>query len=159
MEDYTNKRILYVGLTVIALFLFTSIIVINAKNKKSVEEYDFPSPEEVVSQYFTAWSNKDYPNMYSAISDGFKRIEPTATTFQDFKNYVNSQGIESIEITKIEETGNNGETAAVSYNVIFLLTSGQKTNYDGTFTLKYRKGDVIQGWKLIHPYGDKIDTS
>ena len=159
MEDYTNKKILYMGIIIIALFLVTSIIIINSKNKKSVEEYDFPNPEEIVRQYFTAWSNKDFPNMYSTISDGFKRIEPTAATFQDFKNYVNSQGIESIDITNIEETGNNEETATVSYNGVFTLSNGQKTNYDGTFTLKYRKGDVIQGWKLIHPYGDNIDTS
>ena len=97
--------------------------------------------------------------MYSVISDGFKKMEPTATTLQEFKNYVDSQGIESMEIINIKETSNDGESATVSYKVMFLLTNGQKTNYDGIFTLKYRKGDVIQGWKLIHPYGDNIDTS
>ncbi|MBI2667859.1 DUF4829 domain-containing protein [Candidatus Woesearchaeota archaeon] len=155
-NDSTNKRILYIGLAV--LFVIFLVGIIWANNKPKTEEYEFPSPKEVVEQYFTAWNNKNYVNMYATFSDGFKKIEPTAKTLQDFKNYASSQNIEEVEIVNVEEKSNNGETAGVDYDIIFTLSNGQKSNYEGTFTLKYRKGDIIQGWKLIHPYGENIDT-
>ncbi len=156
-NDATNKKILYIGLAVLFLIFIAGIIWIN--NKPKTEEYTFPSPKEVVEQYFNSWNNKDYVNMYATFSDGFKRIEPTAKTLQDFKNYADSQGIEEVEVVNIEEKSNDGETAGVDYGIVLTLSNGQKSEYDGTFTLKYRKGDVIQGWKLIHPYGENIDVS
>lgn len=156
-NNATNNKILYTGLIVLFVIFIAGIIWTN--NKPKAEEYIFPSPENVVEKYFTSWSNKDYVNMYSVFSDGFKKIEPTAKTLQGFKNYVDSQGIENAEIKEIKELSNDGQTASVDYNVEFILDNGQKTPYQGTFTLKYRQGDVIQGWKLIHPYGDNIDTS
>ncbi|MBI2004321.1 DUF4829 domain-containing protein [Candidatus Pacearchaeota archaeon] len=155
-NDLTNKKILYIGLTILFVIFIVGIIWTN--NKPKTEEFNFPSPEKVVEQYFNSWNNKDYANMYAVFSDGFKKIEPTAKTLQDFKEYVDSQNIEGIEIVNIEEKSNNGETAGVDYKIIFTLSNNQKSNYDGTFTLKYRKGDVIQGWKLIHPYGENIDA-
>jgi len=155
-NNTTNKKILYIGL--VALFVIFIIGIIWTNNKPKAEEYEFPSPTEVVEQYFTAWDNKDYVNMYATFSDGFKKIEPTAETLYDFKNYVGAQNVERIEIVNIEEKSNKGETASVDYNVIF-ISSNNQVPYEGTFTLKYRKGDVIQGWKLIHPYGKNIDTS
>ena len=156
-KDSTNKRALYIGLAV--LFVIFVVGVIWANSKPVVEDYEFPSQKEVVEQYFIAWNNKDYINMYATFSDGFKKIEPTAKTLQDFKDYASLQDVEKVEVINIEEKSNNGETASVDYDIIFILSNGQKSNYEGTFTLKYRKGDVIQGWKLIHPYGENIDTS
>lgn len=153
----TNNKILYIGLSILFVIFVIGIIWVNSAPK--VEEYDFPSPENVVKQYFAAWNNKDYANMYSTFSDGFKKIEPTAKTLQDFKGYVNSQNIESVKVINIKETNNNGQTATINYNIEFVLSSGQKLPYEGAFTLKYRKGDIIQGWKLIHPYGENIDNS
>ena len=156
-KDSTNKRALYIGLAV--LFVIFVAGVIWANSKPVVEDYEFPSQKEVVEQYFIAWNNKDYINMYATFSDGFKKIEPTAKTLQDFKDYASLQDVEKVEVINTEEKSNNGETASVDYDIIFTLSNGQKSNYEGAFTLKYRKGDVIQGWKLIHPYGENIDTS
>ena len=154
----TNKKILYIGSGILFLILVVGIILIN--NKPIVEgEYNFPSPEKVVEQYFTAWNNKDYVNMYSVFSDVFKKIDPTAKSLQNFKDYVNAQNTDGVNIRNIKEINNDGQTASVDYNVEFVLLDGKKIPYQGTFTLKYRKGDVIQGWKLIHPYGDNIDNS
>lgn len=160
MKKYTNKKILYIGLGILLVIFIMGIILINKLNKdQSIEQYNFPEPERVVRQYFTAWSNKDYVNMYATISDGFKKIEPGAKDLATFTNYVGSQGIKSIDILNIEEKTNDGETVGVDYSVEFILDSGEKRKFDGSFTLKSREGDIIQGWKLIHPYGDKIDTS
>ncbi len=155
-KNYTNKKILYIGLSILFVIFLAGIIL---KNNKPIEEYNYPSPGKVVEQYFTSWNNKDYANMYASFSDGFKKVEPTAKNLQDFKNYVESQGIESVEIVDIKEISKNGQTASVDYNIQFVLSNGQNTPYKGTFTLKYRIGDVIQGWKLIHPYGENIDSS
>ncbi len=156
-NDATNKKILYIGLAVLFVIFVVGIIWTNSRPLG--EEYNFPSPEKVVEQYFTAWNNKDYVNMYATFSDGFKKIEPTAATLQDFKDYVVSQNIKAVNIVNIKEMSNDGQTSSIDYNVEFLLDNGQKLPYEGTFILKYRKGDVIQGWKLIHPYGENIDNS
>lgn len=156
-KDVTNKRILYLGL--VALFIIFLVGIVLANNKPQAEEYNFPPPEKVVEQYFTAWNDKDYVNMYSTFSDGFKKIESTAKTLQDFKKYVDAQGIENLEINNLKELSNDGQSAKVDYEIEFSLNNGQKTPYEGTFTLKYRQGDVIQGWKLIHPYGENIDNN
>ena len=153
-----NKKILYTGLLIIALVVIIGIVL--EKNKPKVEEqYTTPQPEEVVRQYFTAWNNKNYPDMYAALSDGFKRIEPTAKDLAAFRDYAGSQGINSVNILNIQEKSNDGTTAAVDYTVEFILSDGTASHFDGTFTLKYRQGDIIQGWKLIHPYGENIDVS
>lgn len=157
MENATNKKILYTGLVILFVIFVTGIVWINSKPK--TQNYSFPSPEKAVNQYFIAWNNKDYVNMYATFSDGFKKIEPTAKTLQDFKNYIDSQGIEKVEIKSIKEISNDGQTASVDYDVEFILSNGQKIPDQGTFTLKYRNADIIMGWKLIHPYGKKIDTS
>lgn len=152
-----NKKILYTGLAIIILVVIIGIIV--QKNKPKEEIYTTPPPEEVVRQYFTAWSNKDYPNMYATISDGFKRIDPNAKDLATFKEYAGSQPVESLNIISIQEKSNDGNTATVDYSVEFTLNDGSTRRFDGTFTSKYRQGDIIQGWKLVHPYGDHIDVS
>lgn len=125
---------------------------------KSVD-YQVPSPQEVVRQYFESWNNKDWPNMYATISDGFKKIDPNAKDLATFKNFANSQGIEGVRILSIKEESNNGVTAIAAYSVEFTLSDGTKSQFSDKFTLKFRQGDVILGWKLIHPYGPNIDTS
>ena len=155
MEKGNNNKYL---ITAFALFFVAGVFYIAFFNKEEKIEYNAPSPEQVVNQYFTAWNNKNYPDMYAAISDGFKKIELTAKDLRAFKSYAESQRIDSIKILSIKEISNDGKTAAVEYSIEFLLSEGKKSRFDGTFTLKYRKGDVIPGWKLIHPYGENIDT-
>ena len=97
--------------------------------------------------------------MYAVISDGFKKIDPNAKDLATFRNFASSQGIESINILNIEEKSNDETTAQVDYSIEFILSDSNKRPFSDKFTLKYRKGDVIQGWKLIHPYGENIDNS
>ena len=155
--DKSMKK--YTLISVFVLIFIMGILYITVTNKEQQTEYKTPLPEEVVKQYFNAWSNKNYPDMYAAISDGFKKIELTAKDLGTFRNFVESQGVGSIEILSIKEASNDGKTATVDYSVYFLNQGGKKTKFDGTFTLKYRQGDIIPGWKLIHPYGENIDTS
>ncbi len=155
-----NKKIMYSGLVVLLLFSVLGIIYTNIQQKNlEKESYHAPSPEDVARQYFTSWNNKDYANMYATISDGFKKIDPNTKDIATFKNFADSQGIKSINILNMQETSNDGETAHVDYLVEFILNDGRKQNFNDTFTLKLRQGDVIQGWKLIHPYGNNIDLS
>ena len=122
-------------------------------------EYAMIKPEEVVRQYFESWNRKDWPNMYATLSDGFKRIDPKAKDLAAFRNSVSSQGIDNIRVIKINVESNDGTTAVVAYSVEFIFSSGDNQNFSDKFTLKSKQGDVIPGWKLIHPYGTNIDTS
>ena len=68
----------------------------------SAEDVSSLTPEQVVILYFQAWNDKRYDVMYSLLSDGFKQIEPTAKTFDDFKTYIekfydNALGVSIIE--------------------------------------------------------------
>jgi hypothetical protein len=115
-------------------------------------------PQDVVALYFQSWDGKDYPVMYAMMSDGFKKIEPTAETLAAFAEYASSQGIDNVRVASIVETSNDGKTATVDYAVEF-TAGGKSIPFKGTFTLKYRSLDAEPGWKLIHPYGGNIDTS
>ncbi len=139
----------------IAFVVYTNFFV----EPQTALEYRRPSPSEVVRQYFVSWNAKDYPNMYASLSDGFKKIEASAGDLASFKEYAESQNIREIAIASVQEKSNDGTTAVVEYAVEFLLSTGKRQRFDGLFTLKYRQGDIIQGWKLVHPYGDKIDTT
>ena len=142
-----------------AFFVAGGMIFISLSNGNANVEYEVPSPEEVVKQYFNAWSSKNYPDMYATISDGFKKIELTAADLRAFKSYAESQGVENANIISIEEKSNDGHTSIVDYSLEFSLSNEKKSRLNGTFTLKYRKGDIIPGWKIIHPYGEKADAS
>ena len=115
-------------------------------------------PAMAVRSYFKAWGQEDYGTMYSIISDGFKLLEPTASTFDNFSEYAKSQGIKEVKIISISETSNDGKGATVDYNVKFAIKN-KEVPFEGTYTLKYKKEDSIPGWKLIHPYGQNIDTT
>ncbi len=141
---------------------FVAIFVAFFLYRQSLPEDDVylqPSPGDVVMLYFTAWNEGRYADMYSAVSDGFKKIEPTAIDLLSFKEYVSSQGIVSLALLNVEEVSNDGETAVVAYSVAIVSEDGNRKVFDGEFTLKYRQGDVVQGWKLIHPYGEKVDMT
>ena len=146
-----------VTLVVVILILIVFFIYNILRPKEGI--YERPLPAKVVEQYFKSWNEKDYVNMYAAISDGFKRIEPSANTLERFKEYASSQNINGVNIILIKEKSNDEVTAQVDYSVEFILENGIKQKFDGIFTLKYRNADIIQGWKLIHPYGEKIDES
>ncbi|MBI2449048.1 DUF4829 domain-containing protein [Candidatus Pacearchaeota archaeon] len=155
-----NKKIMYFGLIIIMIIFVLGVIFVTIRNKKLQQEsYTFPSPEEVVRQYFTAWNNKDYANMYATFSDGFKKLDPNAKDLATFRNFAALQGIDNINVINIKEISNDGETASVEYSVEFILSEGSKRQFSDKFTLKFRQGDIIQGWKLIHPYGTNVDTS
>lgn len=152
------------GIVALLLLLLIGIYFNNQQQKQQQQEaYQFPVPAAVVRQYFEAWNAGDYVNRYATISDGFKKIDPQAKDLAAFKQFASSQGIKGVNIISIKEKSNDGATAAVDYEVEFILSDGKnngnKQAVKDTFTLKYRQGDVIQGWKLIHPYGENIDTS
>ena len=149
-----------IGIAIIAAVFVIGLIYVQFTQQNSVaDNYQVATPEEVVRQYFTAWNNKDWPNMYAALSDGFKRIDPNAKDLATFRNFASSQGVEGINILSIKQVSNDGTTASVEYSVEFILGDGGKRPFSDKFTLKFRQGDIIPGWKLIHPYGQNIDTS
>ncbi len=122
-------------------------------------EYSIKQPVEIVRQYFESWDKEDWPNMYATLSDGFKRIDQNAKDLASFRDYASSQGIEGVKVIDAKEKSKDDYTAIVSYSVEFAMNDGSKKNFSDEFTLKFRPGDVIRGWKLIHPYGSNIDTS
>ncbi len=144
------KKFLFLIIIGIPFLLFLSGC---SKNNSNDEE-----PAQVVKEYFRAWDNADYEKMYGLISDGFKDIEPTAISLDNFKNYAESQRITSVEITDITLDSNTGNTATVDYDVTFLVNK-KEVPFQGIFTLKYKPNDARPGWKLIHPYGENIDTT
>ena len=157
MPRAKTQSTLILGAAIIAAVLIAGIAYVRL-TQQSEQPYQTPTPEEVVRQYFESWNKKDWPNMYAAISDGFKKIDPNAKDLATFRNFASTQGINEVNILSIKEESNDGTTAGVSYSVEFIL-SGSRRSFSDRFTLKFRQGDIIPGWKLIHPYGPNIDTS
>ena len=123
----------------------------------SAEDVSILTPEQVVILYFQAWNDEQYNIMYSLLSDGFKQIEPTAKTFDDFKTYIekfydNALGVSIIEA---KESYKTEKEAGVEYKIEITRKDGTKREFESTYTLKKR----ANGWKLIHPYGENIDTT
>ena len=123
----------------------------------SAEDVSILNPEQVVILYFQSWNDEQYNFMYSLISDGFKQIEPTAKTFNGFKGYMEkffdtSSGVRIIES---KEAYKNEKEAGVDYKIEITSKDGTKKEFSSTYTLKKR----ANGWKLIHPYGQNIDTT
>ncbi len=159
----------------VAVFTITSLIIIvqnfqpnltlpgftllGEQAQIQTTEYPIKKPEEVVRQYFGSWDKKDWPNMYAAISDGFKKIDPDAKNLATFRSFASSQGIEGVKIISLNEESNDGSTSTVTYSVEFALSDGSKRPFSDSYTLKFRQGDIIPGWKMIHPYGPNVDTS
>ena len=169
-----NKNVIRFGVATTVIIILAGIIYVQFfQEKNEADNYIMPDPSDVVRQYFVSWNNKDWPDMYATLSDGFKNIDPDAKNLTSFRNFASSQGVEGINIIgiQLELMTMNGKPVdknmpgmpdmeeAVNYRVEFILDGDQKRNFNGTFILKYRQGDVIQGWKLIHPYGNNADNS
>ena len=159
MKGISQKSILILGIIIVLAVIVIGVILVQNGISAGQDQYQVPSPEQVVNQYFTSWNNKDWPNMYATISDGFKKIDSNAKDLATFRTYASSQGVDGVRILDIKETANDGAVSTVQYSVDFISANSTVKRFDGTFTLKYRPGDVIRGWKLVHPYGSNIDTS
>lgn len=160
MKAKNSQNILFFGIIGLIAIVVVGVAYVQLTQKSASEQsYQSPSAEEVVRQYFIAWNNKDWPNMYATISDGFKKIDPNTKDLATFRNFVSSQSIEGVKILSIKEISNDGITATIEYSVEFILAGGGKRPFSDKFALKYRQGDIILGWKLIHPYGPNVDTS
>lgn len=123
----------------------------------SSEDVSALTPEQVVIFYFQAWNDEQYDVMYSLISDGFKQIEPTAKTFNDFKTYMEKfyDTALGVRIVEAKETYKTDKEAGVDYKIKITKKDGTESEFSSAYTLKKR----ANGWKLIHPYGENIDTS
>ncbi len=142
------------------LFSIALVILISAcqsiQEGSKASELSILTPEKVVRLYYESFDKKDYETMYALISDGFKKIEPTAKDLSNFASYMGEffkQGT-WFEVKEVKETSNDGTKATVDYTIVMHLNEGSKI-FRSTFTLKKK----ANGWKLIHPYGEKIDTS
>ncbi len=158
-QNKSSRNILLFGIIGLVLIIIAGVAYVQLFQKQEEQTYNMPSAKEVVSQYFESWDKKDWPNMYATLSDGFKKIDPNAKDLATFRNFASSQGIDGVNTLSIKEISNDGNTASVSYSAEFVLADGNKRSFDDTFTLKLRQGDIILGWKLIHPYGPNVDTS
>jgi len=123
----------------------------------SAEDVSALTPEQVVILYFQAWNDEQYDVMYSLISDGFKQIEPTAKTYDDFKAnmekfYDTALGVRIVEA---KESYKTDKEAGVDYKIEITRKDGTKKEFSSIYTVKKR----ANGWKLIHPYGENIDTT
>ena len=113
-------------------------------------------PDELVRLYYESFDRKDYATMYALISDGFKQLEPTAKNYELFaaemdKYFNNGKGVQVVEVNKPDISG---DSAVVSYKILLQLNTGDR-EFESAFTLRKRHN----GWKLIHPYGQNVDTS
>ena len=115
------------------------------------------TPKQVVELYFKSWNDKKYDIMYQLISDGFKQIEPTAKTFEDFKSYMEKfyDTSSGINVVEVKENYGNEKEAGIDYKIEIINRDDSKKEFSSTYTLKKR----VNGWKLIHPYGKNIDTT
>ena len=123
----------------------------------SSEDISVLTPEQVVILYFQAWNDEQYDVIYSLISDGFKKIEPTAKTFNDFKSYMEKfyDTALGVRVLEAKESYSTDKEAGVEYKIEITRKDGTKREFSSVYTLKKR----ANGWKLIHPYGENIDTS
>ena len=123
----------------------------------STEDVSTLTPKQVVILYFQAWNDEQYGIMYSLISDGFKKIESTAKTFDDFKDYIAKfyETASGVKVLEAKESYQNEKEAGVNYKIEITKKDGTKKQFSSTYTLKKR----TNGWKLIHPYSQNIDTT
>ena len=152
---------------IMALFLISFLFFINACAKTqqnnqpiqtvSSEAVSSLTPEKVVTLYFQAWNDEQYDVMYSLISDGFKQLEPTAKNFDEFKFYMEKfyDTALGVRIVEANEAYNNGQEAGIEYKIEITNKDGTIKEFSSTYTLKKKQN----GWKLIHPYGENIDTT
>ncbi len=141
---------------IILSFLFLAACTNQTVSQTSSKDVSELTPEEVVKLYFESWNNKDYKTQYQLISDGFKKIDEQAKDLETFSKYMSQyfQQGNSIKVKSVKESYNTGSEAGAEYKITMELKTG-KRDFTSTYTLKKREN----GWKLIHPYGENIDTS
>ena len=139
----------------INVILITALMVLSGCAQQPSPEADIA--QKVVVDYYTALNNKDYQTMYGFISEGFKQIEPTAATYEDFEaamskffDTANSIRVESTKVSSVSQT-----EVVVDYVAVMELKNGDSKELKSSFTVKKKP----EGWRLIHPYGEKKDLS
>ncbi|MBI2558536.1 hypothetical protein HYW20_04390 [Candidatus Woesearchaeota archaeon] len=145
-------------------FVIFIVILLSACTKTQQEQKAILSQDvstltqiQVVTLYFQAWNSKQYDIMYSLISDGFKQIEPTAKSFDGFKAYMDKfyETANGVSVIDVQTQYENDKEAGVNYKIEIIGKDGAKKDFESVYTLKKRSN----GWKLIHPYGQNIDTT
>ena len=112
----------------------------------SAEDVSSLTPEQVVILYFQAWNDEQYDVTYSLISDGFKQIEPTAKTFQDFKSYMEKLYDTALGVSIIEakESYKNEKEAGIEYRIEIINKDNSKKEFSSTYTLKKRESNASE---------------
>lgn len=139
------------------LLIISAILLVACSTPENVAMTQGSLPKEVVELYYTSLNNKDYKTMYGLISDGFKQIEPTAKTYEDFEAYMGNffDTANGIKLKSAEVSSENQKEAKIDYVAEIELKNGNVKELESTFTVRLKPN----GWKLIHPYGDKIDNN
>lgn len=138
------------------MFILLTLILLASCSPKASSE-DTAIAVKVVNEYYTALNNKDYLTMYSLISEGFKKIEPTANTYESFEAYIAKffDAANGIRITSTKIVSATSTEVVVEYVALVELKNGATKELKSLFTVKKKP----EGWKLVHPYGDKKDLS
>lgn len=137
-------------LWILAIFLFMTACAPQSSSETAIAE-------KIVVDYYTALNTKDYQTMYGLISEGFKQIEPTAKTYAAFVPYMSKffDTANRIEVRSTKVTSSTLTNIVVEYVAVIELKNGQNKELKSSFTIKKK----TEGWRLIHPYGQNIDTS
>ncbi len=142
----------------LVLFVILLVLVIVQQTGSINQTVSRSTPEGSVRYYFEAWNNKSYDVMYNAISDGFKKVEPTAANLSEFTKLINSSDVNRVDILLINTTSNDGFSANVDFDVIYYINNVPAPS-KSNFLLIYRSDDRVPGWKIIQPYGAKVESS
>lgn len=118
---------------------------------------DAEAARQVVLDYYAAFDARDYRTMYALISEGFKELEPTAATYDDFEAYMSSffDTASGIRVASAEVAYATATEVGVNYVAVITFKNGAEQELKSTFTVKKKQ----EGWRLIHPYGEHIDLS
>jgi len=141
-----SSVILVISVAIILNYDITSVI---SDEKKSFDASSL-SPEEVVKEYYKAWSASGFEDQYSFVAESFKQQEPSASDIRKFTSYMRSFFGAAHEITVIEVslTYFDGRRAKVGYR-IKVKTDENEEIFPGIQYLELSD----DGWKLIAPYG------
>ena len=84
-------------------------------------------------------------------------IGACAKTFNNFKSYMEKfyETSSGVKVLEAKESYQNEKETGVNYKIEITNKDGTKKEFSSTYTLKKR----ANGWKLIHPYGQNIDTT
>lgn len=140
---------------ILILTIIVVLFLVGCTPKLSQEETAIAV--KVVNDYYFALNAKDYRVMYSFISEGFKKIEPTANSYERFEQNMQkffniAKGIRVIS-TEVDSVKKN--EVVVNYVAEINLIDGTIKELKSSFTVKKKP----EGWRLTHPYGDNKDLS